>query len=71
MEFTLGSQTPFVKHIQLFDDPACTSKISGRDYIMGAGLDSHSQQTIIANLDIGLQAPDSKLVLQARLGGKR
>ena len=69
VECDLANQTPFVKNIQLFDPPA--QGLQGRlsEYITGPL--SASRTNIVANLDLGIMAPDSKIVLRARLGGKK
>ena len=67
--FDLGNQTPFVKSIQIFDPPA--SSLPQPQLAMSNSGGSPTQTTLIANVDVGLIAPESKVVLRARLGGKR
>ena len=67
--FDLGNQTPFVKSIQIFDPPASSLPQSQSSMSNPGG--SPTRTTLVANVDVGLIAPESKLVLRARVGGKR
>ena len=67
--FDLGNQTPFVKSIQIFDPPV--SGLPQSQFSMSNPGSSPTRTTLVANVDIGLIAPDSKLALRARVGGKR
>ena len=63
VEFDLANQTPFVKNIHVFDPPLQHS---------GAAPSSPSSRCkLVANMEIGLVAPSSKIVLRAKLGGKK
>ena len=66
-EFDFGNQTPFVKNIQIFDPP--TQNTPGNEFQSPST--GSTKTVIVANMDIGLVAPDSKLVFKARIGGKR
>ena len=75
IEFDLSNQTPFVKSIHVFDLPSSLSNsLSATDTQSSGGATNNNTNTkgvIVANVDIGLVAPDSKLVLKARVGGKK
>lgn len=59
LELDLANQTPFVKTMKVTDGPSSSNP--SRD---------SSRTTLVANLDVGIMAPDSRIVLKARLGGK-
>ena len=63
VEVDFGPQTPTVANMKLSDLP--TSKTKSSD------LDSSSTCTLILNFDLSVSSPDSRIVLRARLGGKR
>ena len=76
IEFDLSNQTPFVKSIHVFDLPSSLSNsLSPTDTQSSGGAtnnnNTNTKGVIVANVDIGLVAPDSKLVLKARVGGKK
>ena len=58
VELDLADQTPFVKNIRISSFP------SGND------ITSYPTATLVTNLDLGIMAPDSRILLKARLGGK-
>ena len=66
-EFDFANQTPFVKNIQIFDPP--TQNTPANEFQSPST--GSTKTVIVANMDIGLVAPDSKLVFKARIGGKR
>ena len=59
LELDLANQTPFVKTMKVSDGPSSPNS-SGNS----------SRTALVANLDVGIMAPDSRIVLKARLGGK-
>ena len=61
----MANQTPFVKNIQIFDPPVLASP--GSEFISP----SSTKAIIAANMDIGLLAPDSKLTMKVRVGGRK
>ena len=61
LELDLANQTPFVKTMKVSDGPSSLNP---------SGDHSSSRTTLVANLDVGILAPDSRIVLKARLGGK-
>lgn len=65
LDFDLANQTPFVKNIQIFDPPVLASP--GGEFISP----SSTRAIIAANMDIGLLAPDSKLTMKVRVGGRK
>ncbi|XP_003385799.1 PREDICTED: uncharacterized protein LOC100638002 [Amphimedon queenslandica] len=79
IEFDLSNQTPFVKSIHVFDPPSSliSSLLPTDSNILQSSTTNNSSSSnankafIVANVDVGLVAPDSKLVLKARVGGKR
>ncbi len=70
IECDLANQTPFVKNIQFLDPPSSSVHGAMDDYSF-SDPNCTTRKTIIANLDVGIRAPDSRLVVRARLGGKR
>ena len=72
VECDLAEQTPVISNLQLFDLPRSSgSAHSPSPYQSYIDMASHSQHTVIANLDFTLPAPDSHIVIRARLGGKK
>lgn len=72
VECDLAEQTPVISNLQLFDLPQSSgSAHSPSPYQSYIDMASRSQHTVIANLDFTLPAPDSHIVIRARLGGKK
>ena len=72
VECDLAEQTPIISNLQLFDLPPTTgSAHSPTPYQSYVDTATQSQRTIIANLDFTLPAPDSQIIIRARLGGKK
>ena len=69
VECDFATQTPFLKNIQLFDPPSQDPQRGASEYLTGP--QSSDSTNMVVNLDLGIVAPDSKIVLKARLGGKR
>ena len=63
VEVDFGQQTPSISNVKLSDVPTSKSKT--------LDLDSSSTCNLIMNFDLQVSAPDSRIVLRARLGGKR
>ena len=64
IELDFANQTPFIKNIQIADPTTPTDDNSP----LGP---SPKSSILVINLDVGLVSPDSRIVLKARLGGRR
>ena len=61
LEVDFGQQTPAISNMKMSDLP--TSKNSS--------LENASVCTLVLNFDLLLSSPDSRIVLRARLGGRK
>lgn len=71
LEFDLANQTPFVKSIQIFEPPVSSSATRGVSEFASPSSSSSSKVVLVANMEIGLIAPDSKVSMRVRVGGKK
>ena len=69
VEFDLANQTPIVRNIRVLDPFTSTLQVPTGDYATEA--QNPNQRLMTLNMDVGLRAPNSKVVLRARIGGKR
>ncbi|XP_064394544.1 uncharacterized protein LOC135341813 isoform X2 [Halichondria panicea] len=64
VECDLSDQTPVISNVQVLDPPHSTKKSDSVDI-------GECRRTMLVNFDLSLPSPDSKVVLRARLGGKK
>ena len=62
VDVDLGEQTPVISNLRLLDPPTSSK---------GVASSSSSCCTMVALFDLTVPSPDSRIVLRARLGGKK
>ena len=74
-EFTFGKKTPFLKYVKVFEniDEDDSLDLPVTEYsAFNAPVDMATRQRhlLVLVMDICLHAPDTKIVIKVRLGGK-
>lgn len=75
VEFSFGKKTPFLKHVKVFENidegdspniPATPeNSVQPSDDIQ-----KRQRHLLVLNMDLCLHAPDTKIIIRTRLGGK-
>lgn len=75
VEFSFGKKTPFLKYVKVFENidqgdspntPATTENaLNPPDDIQ-----KRQRHLLVLNMDLCLHAPDTKIIIRVRLGGK-
>lgn len=75
VEFTFGKKTPFLKYVKVFEniDEGDSPNLPATDqnvFKPPDDIQKRQRHLLVMNMDLCLQAPDTKIVIRVRLGGK-
>jgi len=75
VEFSFGKKTPFLKNVKVFEnidegDSPDVPATAQNAFKPPDDIQKRQRHLLVLNMDLCLHAPDTKIIIRVRLGGK-